>query len=123
MLTLDANLQEITDLPSNNGSTVNDLVAEFPALESEIQRLDENWHIKTGPSSPIPQSLSQRRAEILDRLQRTLAGLQNGQRGKDIIIVTHQGVLTLLAPTANIPVGHWQTFHLVRDANGQLALQ
>ncbi|KUL90128.1 hypothetical protein ZTR_02021 [Talaromyces verruculosus] len=118
MLSLDANLQEIADLPSNNGSNVNDLVDEFPGLEPEIQKLDGNW-----PRSPVPQSLSQRKDEILGRLQRDLADLQNGPRGNDIIVVTHQGVLAILAPSANIPVAHWQTFNLVRNADGQLLLR
>jgi broad specificity phosphatase PhoE len=122
VLALDANLQEITSLPSNNGSTVDDLTIEFPELNSEIQKLHEDWHIKAGPRSPLPQSLSQRKAEILDRLQKTLADLQNEPMGDDIIVVTHQGVIALLAPAANIPVGQWQTFHLVEE-NGLLFLK
>ncbi|KAF7591489.1 hypothetical protein BBP40_001535 [Aspergillus hancockii] len=122
MLALEANLQEIADLPCNNGSAVDDLVAEFPELEPEIRRLDENWHVKTGPRSPLTQSLRERQAEILERLQKTLVDLKNKSMGDDIIVVTHQGVIALLAPTANIPVGHWQTFHLVRE-NGLLSLK
>jgi broad specificity phosphatase PhoE len=80
---------------------------------SEIQKLHKDWHIKAGPRSPLPQSPSQRRAKILDRLEKALADLQNEPMSDDIIVVTHQGVIALLAPTANIPVGQWQTFHLV----------
>ncbi|KGO48579.1 Histidine phosphatase superfamily, clade-1 [Penicillium expansum] len=36
MLALDTNLQEITDLSSNNGSTLDDLTTEFPEHKSEI---------------------------------------------------------------------------------------
>lgn len=122
MLALDANLQEITDLPSNNGSTPNDLITEFPELKSEIEKLHEDWHVKTGPRSPLVQSLRQRKAEILERLQTTLSDLQNEPMSADIVLVTHQGVIALLAPTANIPVGHWETFRLVRE-NGLLSLE
>ncbi|KAE8140148.1 histidine phosphatase superfamily [Aspergillus pseudotamarii] len=122
MLALDANLQEITDLPCNTGSKVVDLTEQFPGLKSEIENLNKNWHKKAGPDSPLPQPLSKRRTEILNRLQSTLTDLKNKSMGKDIIVVTHQGVIALLAPTANIPVGQWQTFHLVAE-NGELFLK
>ncbi|KAE8412676.1 histidine phosphatase superfamily [Aspergillus pseudocaelatus] len=122
MLALDANVQEITDLPCNTGSKVDTLTKEFPGLKSEIERLDKNWHKKAGPDSPLPQPLSERRAAILNPLQKTLADLKNKQMSDDIIVVTHQGVIALLAPTANIPVGQWQTFHLVKE-NGKLFLK
>ncbi|KAJ5471448.1 hypothetical protein N7530_008805 [Penicillium desertorum] len=123
MLSLDANLQEITDLPCNSGSPKDRLVTEFPKLSPEIHKLDLNWHIKTGNRSPLPQSLPQRKARILEKLQETLTNIQNRPGDNDIIVVTHQGVIALLAPTANIPVGQWQTFDLKTDANGQLSLQ
>jgi broad specificity phosphatase PhoE len=122
-LALDADLQEIADIPSNTGSPLTDLENEFPELMPQIQALDQNWYIKTGPESPLPQAVAQRRIRILERLQQTLAALQNGQKGKDIVIVTHQGVIALLAPNANIPVAQWQSFSLVRNAAGQLSLQ
>lgn len=122
MLALDANLQEITDLPCNTGSGLNDLTTEFPGLKSEIQKLHGDWHVKTGPRSPLTQSTSERKAEILHRLEKTLANLQNKPMGKDIIVVTHEGVIDLLAPTADIHMGQWQTFNLVRE-NGLLSLK
>lgn len=123
MLSLDANLQEITDLPCNNGSPKVKLVAEFPRLSSEIERLNPNWHIKAGNRSPLPQDLAQRSAMILKQLRETLAKLEDRPGDNDIIVVTHQGVITLLAPTANISLGQWQTFDLNEDGNGQLFLQ
>ncbi|KAJ5506883.1 Histidine phosphatase superfamily clade-1 [Penicillium expansum] len=123
MLALDADLQEITDLPCNTGSSLTDLVNEFPELGPNIQALDQNWYIKTGPDSPLPQSDSDRRIQILERLQQILAALQNSQKDKDILVVTHQGVISVLAPSANIPLAQWRSFNLFRNAAGQLSLQ
>ncbi|KAJ5339057.1 hypothetical protein N7452_005785 [Penicillium brevicompactum] len=122
MLALDANLQEITDLPCNTGSGLNDLTTEFPGLKSAIQDLHKDWHVKTGPDSPLTQPPSKRKPEILQRLEKTLAGLQNQPMRKDVIVVTHEGVIDLLAPTADIHMGQWQTFNLVRE-NGLLTLK
>jgi len=120
-LALDANLQEIVDLPCNTGSPLTELENEFPELKQEIRTLDVNWYIKTGPTSPIPPD-PRRKIEILEQLDQTLRALRSGQNGKDVIVVTHQGVIALLAPHANILVAQWQSFSLSRDAAGVLSL-
>jgi broad specificity phosphatase PhoE len=120
-LALDANLQEFADLPCNTGSPLTELENEFPELKPQIRTLDENWYIKTGPTSPLPAD-AQRKIEIMALLDQNLRALQSDQHVKDVIVVTHQGVIALLAPSANIPVAQWQTFSLVRNASGELSL-
>jgi len=121
-LTLDANLQEIAEMPSNTGSPLEDLENEFPELRPQIQKLDGDWYVKVGPNSPLP-AVAQRKIQILEKLQQTLIALSSDQRGKDVVVVTHQGVIALLAPSANVPVAQWQSFDLARNEAGQLSLQ
>jgi hypothetical protein len=42
---------------------------------------------------------------------------------KDVVVVTHQSVIARLAPNANRPITQWQSFDLVRNADGQLSSQ
>ena len=121
-LVLNANLQEVTDLPCNTGSPITDLEQEFPELAPQIRALNPDWYVKTEPNSPLPP-VAQRRVEILDQLNQKLSALSNSTKGKDIVVVTHQGVIALLAPAANIPLAQWQTFKLIKNAAGQLELQ
>lgn len=121
-LALDANLQEIAEMPCNTGSALTDLEQEFPELIPQIRTLDRNWYIKTGQNSPLP-AVPERRARLLEQFQQTLTELSNGQKGKDIIVVTHQGVIALLAPNVNIPVAQWQSFTMATNSAGQLSLQ
>ena len=121
-LVLDANIQEITELPCNTGSPLTDLETEFPELKPQILDLDRNWYIKVGPDSPS-LAVPERRNQILEGLYRNLAALRNGQGGKDVVVVTHQGVIALLALNANIPLAQWQSFDLIKNAAGDFLLQ
>jgi broad specificity phosphatase PhoE len=123
VLTLDANLQEINNLPCNTGTPKDRLAARFPRQETEISHLHPNWHVKTGPLSPLPQLPAQRKTAILERLNQALQELEHRPGNNDVVVVTHQGILELLVPTVNIPAGEWHTFDLVRNGDGQLLLQ
>ncbi|KAL4782649.1 histidine phosphatase superfamily [Aspergillus varians] len=101
VLTLDANLQEIENLPCNTGKPKDSLAARFPRQGAEIDKLHQDWH----------------------KLDRSLEGLKNRLGDNDVIVVTHQGILELLAPTTNFPAGAWRIFDLARSRNGQLVLQ
>jgi hypothetical protein len=59
----------------------------------------------------------------LGQLDQILAALQNGQKFKDVVVVTHQSVIARLAPNANSPITQWQSFDLIRNADGQLSSQ
>ncbi|KAL4744210.1 hypothetical protein BDW72DRAFT_199926 [Aspergillus terricola var. indicus] len=122
-LTLDANLQETYDLPCNTGTPNDRLAARFPRQAAEINQLHPNWYVKTGPHSPLPQLPARRKTAILERLNQTLQDLEERPGNNDVVVVTHQGILELLAPSTNIPAGEWRTFDLVRNGNGQLVLQ
>lgn len=80
-LALDADLQEIADMPSNTGSSLTDLENEFLELKPQIQDLDPDWYIKMGPESPLP-AVAQRRIRILEQLHQTLVALQSGQSAR-----------------------------------------
>jgi broad specificity phosphatase PhoE len=116
-LVLDANLQEISDYPANTGSSLLKLENEFPEIAPQIQHLDPTWYIKSGSHSP----LSDFKAVILEELNRISESLTTTEE-PDIIVVTHQGIISLLAPNVDIPMGQWQTFRLSRNGGGQLVL-
>ncbi|KAL4867227.1 hypothetical protein BDV12DRAFT_210012 [Aspergillus spectabilis] len=122
-LTLDANLQETYNLPCNTGTPKDRLATRFPRQVAEINQLHPNWQVKTGPLSPLPQLPAQRKTAILERLNQALQELEHRPVNNDVVVVTHQGILELLAPTTNIPAGEWHTFDLVRNGNGQLVLK
>jgi broad specificity phosphatase PhoE len=115
---LAANLQEISDYPANTGSSLDMLENEFPEIATQIQHLDPKWYIKPGPNSPLPVL----KTVILEELNRISESLGTTKE-PDIIVVTHQGVISLLAPNVDIPMGEWQTFWLGRNDGGQLVLR
>jgi broad specificity phosphatase PhoE len=116
-LVLDANLQEISDYPANTGSSLKKLENEFPEIATQIQHLDPKWYIKSGSNLPLPDL----RTVILEELNRISESLTTTNE-PDIIVVTHQGVISLLAPNADIPMGQWKSFRLDRNDGGQLIL-
>lgn len=117
-LVLDANLQEISDYPANTGSSLSKLVNEFPEIVPQIQHLDPKWYIKSGSNSPLPDL----KTVILEELNRISESLKTTYE-PDIIVVTHQGVISLLAPSVDILMGQWHTFRLSRNGGGQLVLR
>jgi broad specificity phosphatase PhoE len=90
-LELDANLQEIDDIPCNNGSASADLASQFPELTTQIQSLDPHWNIKSGPQSPLPPP-ALRKVQILERVEHVLTAL-DGSKEHDVVIVAHRGVI------------------------------
>ncbi|PWY93135.1 phosphoglycerate mutase-like protein [Aspergillus sclerotioniger CBS 115572] len=118
-LVLDPVLQELGDLPCNTGSPVNDLISEFPALP-QLRQLDPNWYDK---SRPILPSASQKKQDILRKLERAQSNLLEHTQRNDIVVVTHEGIIRITAPGITISPGQWRSFELVRDDNGTLSLR
>ncbi|KAJ5110378.1 Histidine phosphatase superfamily clade-1 [Penicillium argentinense] len=116
-LVLYANLQEISDYPANTGSSLSKLENEFPEIAPQIHHLDPKWYIKSGSNSPLPDF----KAVILEELNRILESLTTTEE-PEIIVVTHQGIISLLAPNVDIPMGQWKTFQLSRNGGEQLVL-
>ena len=119
---LDANLQEIDDLPCNTGSPREELIDQFPELHDEISLLHPRWYVKSGPESPLPPPRAQRKEQILKRLEQAFQE-SSGSKKTDVVVVTHGGVIGMLVPGADIDVAQWKTFNLVRTSSGQLELE
>ena len=115
-LELYTNLQELDDVPANTGSDSADLLSQFPELATQIQNLPNGWNDK----STLPTG-SRRKSQILERIERALTGL-NGLKEIDVVVVTHSGIIQLLAQGVDIGVAQWKTFSLIRGSNGQLSL-
>jgi broad specificity phosphatase PhoE len=114
-LVLDANLQEISDYPANTGSSLIKLETEFPEIAPQIRQLDPKWYIKSGSNSPLLKGI------ILEELNRISESLSTAEE-PDIIVVTHQGIISLIVPNVDIPMGQWHSFRLSRDSEGKLVL-
>jgi broad specificity phosphatase PhoE len=99
-LVLDANRQEISDYPANTGSSLSKLENKFPEIAPQIQHLDPKCNIKSGSHSP----LSDFKAVSLEELNRISESLTTTEE-PNIIVVTHQGIISLLAPNIDIPMG------------------
>ena len=119
---LDANLQEIDDVPANTGSVSDELRRYFPGLVGQIHDMGPDWNDK----ATLP-TVAQRKAQILDRMQQVLRDLgASGTREKekkDVVVVTHAGVIDLLAPGVSVEVAQWKTFSLIRGNSGELKLK
>ncbi|KIW67197.1 hypothetical protein PV04_06464 [Phialophora macrospora] len=122
-LVLDPDLQEISTPACNVGSPPNALLADFPELEAQIRRLPSRWFEKTGQWSPAPAAVAQRKIRILQRLWDVCEQLRANPDGReDIVVVTHEGVILELVPDANVPLGAYKTFTLIRTGT-DVALQ
>jgi broad specificity phosphatase PhoE len=114
-LVLDPDLQEISTPACNVGSPPNELLAEFPGLEAQIRGLPPRWLEKTGPWSPARAAVAQRKIRILQRLWDVSEQLRAHPDGReDIVVVTHEGVMVELVPGANVPLGAYRTFTLIK---------
>lgn len=120
-LHLDADLQEISYVPCNNGSDKQNLLSQFPALSVEISSLPQPWPAKTGAFEPTASALRERKKRLLLKLAETAASTRPDS--PDILIVTHDGVIRLIAPSGvTVDVGSWTTLRLVKTASGDLQL-
>ncbi|ETI22397.1 hypothetical protein G647_06472 [Cladophialophora carrionii CBS 160.54] len=114
-LVLDPDLQEISTPACNVGSPPRELLVEFPELAGQIGGLPSRWFEKTGLWSPARAAVAQRKIRILQRLWDVSEQLQGNPSGReDIVVVTHEGVMLELVPGANVPMGTYRTFTLVK---------
>lgn len=120
-LVLDANLQEIDDLPCNTGSPREELIDQFPELHDEISLLHPRWYVKSGPESPLPPR-ARRKEQILKRLEQAFQESSDSKK-TDVVVVAHGGVIEMLVRGADIDIAQWKTFDLVRTSSGQLELE
>lgn len=120
-LFLDADLQEISALPCNTGSTMQRLISQFPTLRQQIAALPVPWPDKTGIFAPIDSALEERRQRILVKLEQAVEALTRPDR-QDVLIVTHDGIISLLAPRTKVDLGKWTTLSLVKQLGGELRL-
>ncbi|EON64523.1 hypothetical protein W97_03756 [Coniosporium apollinis CBS 100218] len=119
-LVLDPDLQEIGIEPANTGSESHMLESWFPELD--FSSLPEDWHLKKGKWSPDPAAVKSRVDRILHKLEDRLANLRDTGR-KDVVVVTHAGVIAALKPGLDMPVASWKSFVLKRESNGELSLK
>lgn len=126
-MVLDPDLQEISDLPCNTGSPVDDLLVEFPELEPQLRGLPANWFEKTGRLDPGSQAVAARKARILESLWTTAEQLRAAtdpekKKRTDIIVMTHEGIILQLVPNVRIPLASFETFTLNMSATGKILL-
>ncbi|EXJ58638.1 hypothetical protein A1O7_06065 [Cladophialophora yegresii CBS 114405] len=114
-LLLDPDLQEISSLACNVGSPPRELLEEFPEMGAQIGGLPSRWFEKTGLWSPARAAVAQRKIRILQRLWDVSEELQSSPDGReDIVVVTHEGIILVLVPDAEVPMGAYRTFTLVK---------
>ncbi|OJJ98992.1 hypothetical protein ASPACDRAFT_44621 [Aspergillus aculeatus ATCC 16872] len=120
MLMLDPRLREFSGPPCNTGSSVSELMLQFPALD-QLQQLNPTWFNSPGHNQPSAEL----RQEILGRLEQMQTDLHRGfdPDRTDIVVVTHDGIIRTLAPGIQIGLGQWRSFELVRGGNGTLSLE
>ncbi|KAJ9319088.1 hypothetical protein DTO271D3_676 [Paecilomyces variotii] len=120
-LLLDPELQAHSDRPCDTGSEIKVLQASFPTVS--LAKLTTDWYVKEGPYAPDKESLDQRARNVRRRLIEQFKELdRNGDRRRDIVIVSHGGILTHLMEDRHfaVPAAGWRTFAVSEDVDGNV---
>lgn len=127
-LVLDPDLQAHSARPCDTGSDIAALQEIFH--EVSFQKLDKDWHIKQGVYAPDEESLHKRAHNVRQRLIEQfseLAQLSKGQNNhrRDIVIVSHGGLLTLLMQDRcfAVPAAKWRTFSVLLSSNDKISFE
>ncbi|KAK3331998.1 histidine phosphatase superfamily [Cercophora scortea] len=90
-------LQEVSDLPCDVGSTVKRLAAEFEPEQVDFSLMTPNWNDKTSVSSPYVPDMAKLEARAKNaRLWLRELGAENPEGDTHIAAVTHGGFLHFL---------------------------
>lgn len=127
-LVLNPDLQEISDIPCNTGSPPAELLRLFHIeLKAQIEKLPLGWFKKEGDWDPSDEAVAARKSRILTLLWNTSQRLQSAvdpeqKKRTDIVVVTHEGIISTLVSNANVPIASYKTFTLEKDTHGNISL-
>lgn len=117
ILSLNAELQERSDLPCDTGSSVDDLTKAFPHLD--FDGLDGSWPTKTDRYGSDDGAVRDRAGRVLNILEDWAEKLRDDDQ-KNIVVVTHGAFMKSLTGDQNIdlPKAGWRTFGLQKQDQG-----
>jgi broad specificity phosphatase PhoE len=112
-LIIDPDLQERSDLPCDTGSGPGELSESFPDLNFE--HLDDQWFLKEGLYAANDAAVAERAQRFREKLQKVAASLENDDRKRSIVVVTHGVFMKFLSgdQTIDLPKAGWQAFKIV----------
>ncbi|KAK5048249.1 hypothetical protein LTR84_005919 [Exophiala bonariae] len=111
-LILDPRLQEIDDELYNTGSTGEQLLAEWPNLDTAL--LVAPWPEKSGVFDPSGDAVKQRAADIRQELWQRLNELTTQPVRRDIVLVSHGGFIQELTEDNSLMIdnGRFKVFSM-----------
>ncbi|KAJ8098070.1 hypothetical protein POJ06DRAFT_201112 [Lipomyces tetrasporus] len=119
-LVLDPDLQGHKALPCDTGSDCRELDKIFPNLD--FSGMATGWQAKEGLYAP--HALRERVKNVRRHLAERAAALENHER-RDIVVVTHGGVMSHLSGDAgikNLPRVGWRTYTIEHGEDGSVVL-